>query len=124
MNKGLITRIGEWMDNKWAAKATWLDVQEQENRCSSRHCGALEAIAEVKGDLVHRSNELNEKHNQDIFSLRKAITDLTVVTQAPSEVAKELAALKARLEQLEIYTNMSRKVDPTKATVVKSAFAM
>lgn len=135
MNDGLITRIGKWMDRKWAAKATWLDVQEQESKCSERHIGALSLITELKteaeaavdnqcGAIDQRIDRLEKKFTADIFGLRSAITDLTAVTQAPSEVAKELATLKTRLEQLEIYTNMSRKVDPTKAAVAKSAFAM
>jgi hypothetical protein len=44
MNKGLITRIGEWIDVKWQSKATYRELQEMEERCSSRHIGCLEAL--------------------------------------------------------------------------------
>lgn len=36
----------------------------------------------------------------------------------------ELPDLKTRIEKLELYTGMTRKVDPTRAPVAKSAFSM
>lgn len=117
MTDGLITRIGKWIDHKWAAKATWLDVQEQGERCSDRYF-------ELKGQFDKALTEINERQRNDVYGLRKAIMDLTVVVQAPDEVAKEIAELKTRFEKLELYLGMSRKVDPTKPAVAKSAFAM
>lgn len=103
MTDGLITRIGKWIDYKWASKATWLDVQAQEQRCSERHIGALGLIAETKVYLDSALAEIKKE---------------TVVTP------KDFADLKERLGHLEVYVGMARKVDPTKPPMAKSAFAM
>lgn len=102
MTDGLVTRIGKWLDYKWAPKATWQDVERQESRCSERHIGALSLITELK----------------------ITVTELNILTEAPSDIAKELADMKTRFEKLELYLGMSRKVDPTKPAVAKSAFSM
>lgn len=36
----------------------------------------------------------------------------------------EISDLKTRIEKVELYCGMTRKVDPTKPSVVKSAFSM
>ncbi len=36
----------------------------------------------------------------------------------------DIADLKTRIEKMELYSGMTRKVDPTKPPVVKSAFQM
>ena len=43
---------------------------------------------------------------------------------AASDVTKEVADLKTRMEKIELYSGMTRKVDPTKPPIVKSAFQM
>jgi hypothetical protein len=139
MNDGLITRIGKWMDRKWAAKATWLDVQEQETKCSNRHIGLLSVTAELEKTVSSLSTtngmfdtligsqqkriEVLEKSAKAMVAVIDEI-DKRLASIPKDDLAKEVATLKTRLEQLEIYTNMSRKVDPTKPAVAKSAFAM
>ena len=44
--------------------------------------------------------------------------------QYKADAFKELADLKTRMEKIELYAGMTRKVDPTKPAVAKSAFAM
>ena len=78
---GLITRIGQWMDNKWEEKATVWQVS---------------ALAD------------------QVVALRVAV----------AMVPPDIQDLKTRLERLELYSGMTRKVDPTKPPVAKSAFAM
>jgi hypothetical protein len=142
MTEGLITRIGKWIDHKWAAKATWLDVQEQETRCSQRHIGMMGLITDLKPELRSEFSELLDTLRdglmevdrdmanriaelaKSIKSLQMDMASVSTLLNSPSEEGKELAALKTRIEQLELYTNMSRKVDPTKPAVAKSAFAM
>ncbi len=139
MTDGLITRIGKWMDRKWAAKATWLDVQEQESKCSARHIGLLSVTGELE-KTVSSISQANMMLDQIVGSQTKRLEvleksakamvavideiDKRLASVPKDDLAKEVAALKTRLEQLEIYTNMSRKVDPTKPAVAKSAFAM
>ncbi len=83
MTEGLITRIGKWIDNKWATKAT-------------------EAELEVFRLTVNAQMAVIE-------SVLKSM---------------DTAELKTRLERLELYSGMTRKVDPTKPPVAKSAFSM
>ncbi len=99
--EGLITRIGRWIDHKWAAKATWLDVQNQETECSARHIGVLSITASLEKDLK-----------------------MVIESRGDSQFEKDLADLKTRMEKMELYAGMTRKVDPTKPPVVKSAFQM
>lgn len=137
MNKGLITRIGEWMDRKWTAKATWLDVQKQEQDCSARHIAVLSLITELKADMIAHTemvtHALQQRFTPDISNLKESHKAMVVrmdgfekrLAEVPDgNVAKEFAELKSRFEKLELYLGMSRKVDPTKPAVAKSAFAM
>jgi hypothetical protein len=121
MTKGLVTRIGEWLDNKWAAKATCIDVQEQETRCSQRHIGMMQLVTDVKPELRVEFNELLEVLR---VGLMNADRDMADRIGSLSVEAKDVADLKKRLEQLELYVGMKRVADPTKAPVAKSAFSM
>ncbi len=88
MSEGLITRIGQWIDRKWQAKAT-------------------------EGELQEVQRLLNERMN----NIGLQINSIVITT-------KEFQELKDRLGHLEVYVGMKRVVDPTKAAVAKSAFAM
>lgn len=83
MTDGLVTRIGKWIDNKWAAKATETE---------------LEAF------------RLTVKAQMDVI---QSVLDNMNVPE-----------LKTRMEKMELYSGMTRKVDPTKPPIAKSAFAM
>jgi hypothetical protein len=134
-SEGLITRFGRWLDWKFKAKATQEDLIHyfnlQENAAIKDKIELQEKIGEVRDQIqnglvncMELIKQTQGKEESDVFGLRKAITDLTVVVQAPSEVAKSLDDLKTRMEKMELYSGMTRKVDPTKPPVVKSAFQM
>lgn len=99
MSEGLITRLGQWIDQKWATKAT----EKQ--------------LFGLRDDVLARW-ALSE------MALKKAITDIEVVARTPEVYEKLIADLTTRIEKLELGTGMYRKVDPTKAPVAKSAFQM
>ena len=64
-----------------------------------------------------------EQHAQECrvryVEAQKAIQAITT-----SDVVKDLTDLKTRMEKMELYAGMTRKVDPTKPPIVKSAFQM
>lgn len=128
MTDGLITRIGKWIDFKWAPKATWLDVQEQECKCSERHIGALELVTDLKIEHSGRIEQLKTETKTALMSMRSELASQAEFVSAlqkekvPPEIAKDLADLKTRVEKIELYSGMKRTVDPTKPPVLKSAF--
>lgn len=116
MTDGLITRIGKWIDNKWKVKATEEDVLA----IALRHDARMNHLAELIAEGVTAERTYT---NGKIGALEARLATLiTVVDEGGS--AKEIADLKTRFEKLELYLGMSRKVDPTKPAVAKSAFAM
>ena len=117
MTKGLVTRIGEWMDRKWEASATVSEVLEGDKRVAANASAQMDAI-----DL--RINGVDQNLIKFQAAALSAIATLESKLDATSEDAKELPDMKTRFEKLELYLGMSRKVDPTKPAVAKSAFAM
>lgn len=68
-----------------------------------------------------------ELQNQESECSRRHVGALTLITELGAEVRRdhaELAELKTRMEKIELYSGMTRKVDPTKPPVAKSAFSM
>ena len=109
MTDGLITRLGQWIDRKWEAKAT------------------ESALVAVSMDAAQALKEFREKIELDCHCLNQSIEILVVQVNKlmdPVNNDKELADLKTRMEKMELYAGMTRKVDPTKPPVVKSAFQM
>ena len=83
MTEGLVTRIGKWIDRKWAAKATEADLEVFRLTVKAR----METVESILKSM-------------------------------------DVADLKTRMEKIELYSGMTRKVDPTKPPVIKSAFQM
>jgi hypothetical protein len=112
MTDGLVTRIGKWIDHRWETKATESMVLERWNSLEN-------AAIKDKVELIERIDDVKTQ----AAALEK---DLKMVMEARgnSQSEKDVADLKARLEKLELYCGMTRKVDPTKPPVVKSAFQM
>ncbi len=106
MTEGLITRIGRWIDHRWESKATESMVIERWNNLEN---------AQIKDKL-----ELEDK----IKALTLRLNERIDLLKTPEGVEKEVAELKTRMEKIELYSGMTRKVDPTKPPVVKSAFQM
>lgn len=102
MTEGLVTRIGRWIDRKWQEKAT----EEQ--------------VENLQGEIRERWSSLENAQIKDKIELKALIAN--AVASHGSE--KDLADLKTRIEKIELYCGMTRKVDPTKPPVAKSAFAM
>lgn len=116
MTEGLVTRIGRWIDNKWKVKATEEMV--------------LERWSNLENAQIRDKVELDEKIKQSISQLSGRLDVMVNAIKALDEAQtlakddKELADLKTRMEKMELYAGMTRKVDPTKPPVVKSAFQM
>lgn len=102
MTEGLITRIGRWIDHRWESKATESMVIE---RWNSLENAAIKDKLELQAGIRTVSERI----------------DLLRTTE-PAE--KDITDLRLRLEKIELYCGMTRKVDPTKPAVVKSAFQM
>ena len=83
MSDGLVTRLGKWIDEKWASKVTEAQL-----------------------------NSLRAMFDARLANLENAVEHMGVED------------LKTRMEKIELYSGMTRKVDPTKAPVAKSAFSM
>lgn len=132
MSEGLITRIGKWIDTQWESKITEsqfvASTLEHAEILQKELNGVNQRIAELddKGFLV--AKELLKSND----SLRESFT--IIIGQLRSEMAalnvphvdwtKDIDDLKTRLERIEIYSGLTRKVDPTKAPIVKNAFTM
>jgi hypothetical protein len=106
MTEGLITRIGRWIDHRWESKATESMVIERWNNLEN---------AQIKDKL-----ELEDK----IKALTLQFSERIDLLKTPEGAEKDIADLKTRMEKIELYSGMTRKVDPTKPPVVKSAFQM
>ncbi len=139
MSDGLITRIGRWIDTKWESKATesQLDavrqlVQERWNNLENAQIKdklelqqeLKETVADTISALAENDKAIIKTMDDHIFKLRQAITDIEIVAKSPEVYEKEIADLKTRIERVELYTGVTRKVDTTKAPVAKSAFQM
>lgn len=67
---------------------------------------------------------------EDVADIERAVMQRLEILEAKNKeplaeaFSKELADLKTRMEKMELYSGMTRKVDPTKPPVVKSAFQM
>jgi hypothetical protein len=118
MSDGLVTRIGKWIDNKWESKAT---ESELRFRFKSLEDAAINDKLELEGRITAAQLAF-------VADLSKVQADLKMALEALSsngqEKEKEIAELKTRLEKLELYSGMTRKVDPTKPPVARSAFSM
>lgn len=105
MTEGLVTRIGKWIDNKWKVKAT------------------EEAVDQLKFDLT-KAIRINGEETDERLAAMKTDIELIVKARTDDKLEKEVAELKTRMEKMELYAGMTRKIDPTKPPVVKSAFQM
>lgn len=123
MTDGLITRIGKWIDNKWESKVTESqlgvavanamdNLEALDSRTQERCSNLAKLIASVATDSHAESSKL------------KTDIELMVKARSDDKLEKEVADLKTRMEKMELYAGMTRKIDPTKPPVVKSAFQM
>lgn len=134
MTEGLITRLGQWIDRKWEAHATEKDLEWQEKKCISRMDHSYQTIDDAKNSVLFDVlSKINEEHvlikrlEDGVAALKQAVSSELKDQWASINAAVEnndVADLKTRLEKLELYCGMTRKVDPTKAPVAKSAFSM
>ncbi len=115
MTEGLLTRIGKWLDDKWKAKAIESDMIERTERLDR-------LIKESRYDVDDYFKGIAANHYKLIQELQDDVKRIADHMNAPSVESKEVADLKTRLEKIELYSGMTRKVDPTKPPVVKSAF--
>ena len=119
--EGLITRIGRWLDRRFQAKATQEELRYFWNQLEN-------ASIKDKVELMDRIEEKTNAQRRDLEAFQavtlKAVALLESKIDKPEDVVKDLADLKTRLEKIELYSGMTRKVDPTKPPVVKSAFQM
>lgn len=97
MSEGLVTRIGKWIDTKWEDKVTESQLRT--------------VVEELKSE-----DALIGKALADTIKQMSALDD--------ASQTKEIADLKTRMEKMELYAGMTRKVDPTKPPIAKSAFQM
>jgi hypothetical protein len=95
MAQGLITRIGLWIDSKFEDKVTLSQLV----------------------DMAKEINAKGENLANEITLGFKALPEFYVDK-------KDLNELKTRIEKLELYSGLTRRVDPTKPPVEKSAFQM
>jgi len=116
MTEGLITRLGRWIDHRWESKATESMVRDLFNSLEN-------AAIKDKLDLEDKIGKINLLILDQVGKLK---TDIELIVKAGAEgtAEKELADLKTRMEKIELYSGMTRKVDPTKPPIVKSAFQM
>lgn len=128
MTKGLITRIGEWLDRKWEAKATERDLIERTERLERL---IKERVTEA--DMETHGKALAQTIKQTMEALQRcavveqealALKELLKSSPDGERLNKDFADLKKRMEQLELYVGMKRKIDPTREPVAKSAFSM
>lgn len=115
MTEGLITRIGRWIDNKWEAKATERDVETMVS-------GLNQEVLKTRLDLEEKILKAQMAFMVDLNKIRAEIG--SAPQDAINGLIKDSEDLKTRIERLELYSGMTRKVDPTKPPVVKSAFSM
>lgn len=109
---GLITRIGLWIDNRWEDKAT------------VRELDSLGLRMEEKGEALAEGTRKVLKEMGGALDLFKADLKMVIEARNGDGLNKELTDLKSRIEKIELYAGMTRKVDPTKPAVAKSAFTM
>lgn len=143
MTKGIVTRFGEWIDRKFLKNAKEIEVDQFRDELRQRWNDLENFQIKDKLDLSKRLDHQAElmaevatearKHTttevsnlaQRVGSLERVTNEMGVALAAtPADVSKELADLKTRMEKMELYSGMTRKVDPTKPPVVKSAFQM
>jgi predicted nucleic acid-binding Zn-ribbon protein len=116
MTEGLITRIGRWLDNKWEAKATERKVEEM---CSNLNFQQIQ----IRVELLDKIRDTVKGLLSEIEATNSQIKSLKA-TYNGSNTDKELSDLKTRIERIELNAGMTRRVDPTKPPLVKSAFEM
>lgn len=117
MSEGLITRIGKWIDSKWEEKASERDMIERTQ--------ALERMVKsIRNDLEERFGVIATDHFQKIEHLEVKVKLIQDAQQPFMDPTKDIGDLKTRLEKIELYAGMTRKIDPTKPPVAKSAFSM
>jgi hypothetical protein len=110
MTEGLITRIGKWIDHRWESKATEAMVLERWNNLEN---------AQIRDKV-----ELEDKIKPLASKLQVCLEQIERVQLMQIPDVKEIADLKTRMEKIELYSGMTRKVDPTKPPIAKSAFQM
>ena len=69
-------------------------------------------------------SKFEEKVTLTQFLTLKAQVDVLIKSAMESKSDKELIDLKTRMEKLELYSGFTRRVDPTKPPIEKSAFSM
>jgi hypothetical protein len=125
MTEGLITRIGKWIDNKWAAKATEVEVY---NRWKQLENAAIQDKIELQDKMIEDRASVGQRFMEMDLKLEELRTLMLQRVEALSTTLvvtpKEHQELKERLGHLEVYVGMKRVVDPSKPAVAKSAFAM
>lgn len=127
MSEGLLTRIGKWIDRTWEDKATESQLRESFNTLENH---AISDKVELKDLIVG----LSAKLDADVIAIERRVKDLPALVRAHGDAinhlslatdpSKDLAELKTRMEKIELYVGITRKVDPTKPAVAKSAFQM
>lgn len=130
MTEGLITRIGRWVDHRWESKATESFVHSIFNSLENALINDrvelnnkllnLQVIINGMKESMTARDVLCDGHGNIVRKLSERI-DLLRTTEG---VEKEVAELKTRMEKIELYAGMTRKVDPTKPPIAKSAFQM
>lgn len=129
--EGLITRIGRWLDRRFRAKATQEELRyywnQLENAAIKDKIEIMDKIEEVKTQASGVWTDcmgLVAIARKDQESDFRKVSERIDLLRTPDALEKEVADLKTRLEKIELYSGMTRKVDPTKPSVVKSAFQM
>jgi hypothetical protein len=132
MSEGLVTRIGKWIDQRWADKVTEAQLEAQDRKCVERHFECRSKISDAKveateemavhGKALAQTIKRMAEHHDLIASLETKV--LAMKSLDGDALNKEVTDLKTRIERIEVGTGMYRKIDPTKAPVAKTAFQM
>jgi|HubBroStandDraft_3_1064219.scaffolds.fasta_scaffold22927_2 hypothetical protein len=130
MSDGLITRIGKWIDRKWESSAT----ESEMLAIAFKHDARMDKLAELIAEVATEARGYTQRSMEEFRVMLKAVNSncegLAVrinalppegVTQA---LSKDVSDLVTRMERIELYSGMVRKIDPSKPPVVKSAFSM
>ena len=115
MSDGLVTRIGKWIDSKFEERVTFVQLE-------SLRVGLSDILFKVQVD-VSDLKTANSLLNATDKKMRDLLT-LCATEDQMREATKVISDLKTRMEKLELYAGMTRRVDPTKPPVVKGAFEM
>lgn len=116
--EGLITRLGRWLDRRFQAKATQEELRYFWNQLEN-------ASIKDKVEIMDRIEQKTAALRRDLDAWQATTLKAVSVLESKLDsldLAKDLADLKTRIEKIELYSGMTRKVDPTKPAVVKSAF--